>query len=231
MGNAKRVILLVISLMAVCVIPVLLFSESRQEYFEGLLAGEQIEERKGLGALVIFLLFTGDIVLPIPSSAVCAVAGKWFGVVGGSLLCWLGLNVSTLIGYLMGWFFGWRAVQWFSSEEDVESVRKDIETWGIWTIVGLRPLPILAEASILLLGTYRYPMRKFWPPMLVANLLVSVCFVLLGTWYADQDNFIAGLVVSCALPIVALAVWFYIQNSLRHPPTDSGDSGTPTGES
>ncbi|MEM9410475.1 MAG: VTT domain-containing protein [Planctomycetota bacterium] len=211
MNNGKRILLWLISLLVVCIIPVLLFSEARQDYFEAIVEAEYVVDKPWLSSLIVVGLFAGDIFLPIPSTAVCAVAGKLFGTVLGSLLCWLGLNISSAIGYGLGWFLGFKAIRRFSSDEDVRSVQADIQRWGIWSIIGFRPLPILAEASVLMLGAYRYPFRQFWPPILVANLLVATCFVGLGSWFADKDYFFLGLVLSCGIPLVLLCVWVWIR--------------------
>lgn len=174
---------------------------------EAFVSSESFGESGWMAALVIVALFSGDILLPVPSSAVCAVAGKLFGIVTGTLLCWVGLNLSALIGYLLGWYLGWPAVSRWSNEEDARDVEAWLDRWGAWPIVLFRPVPVLAEASILLLGTYRYAAKKFWPPIIIANLVFAASFVVLGNLFAEQGNFLMGVAVSCIVPVLMLLVW------------------------
>ena len=208
--------MIVVSVLVVFAIPVLFFSEHRQQAIESFVSGEQFVENKWLAASIITLLFSGDLVLPVPSSAVCTVAGKIFGVFVGTLLCWIGLNISSLIGYLAGWYLGWAAVTRFSDEEHASQVKGNIDRWGVWPILLLRPIPVVSEASILLLGTYRYPAVKFWPPILIANFVFAACFVGLGVWFSDR-NFLIGIAISCIVPVLMLFGWSAIVRGKRKP--------------
>ena len=174
------------------------------------ITGERFTNNKWYAAGTIVALFSGDILLPVPSSAVCAVAGRIFGISVGTLLCWFGLNISTWIGYLLGWYLGWTAISRFSSEDAVGEVKAKIDRWGIWAIVLFRAIPVLAEASILMLGTYRYASTKFWPAMLLANFIFAACFVSLGKLFSEQDNFLWGLGISCVLPVLLLLSWSWL---------------------
>ena len=205
--DGKKLLLILTSVLLVLAIPVLLFSEHRQSQIEMLVNGDSFAESKWIAAFVVTGLFSLDILLPIPSTAVCAVAGKIFGVIMGTLLCWLGLNLSALIGYLLAYFFGWNAVKRFSNEKSVLEVKNHLDRWGTWPLVAFRPLPVLAEATILLLGTFRYPAIQFWPPIILSNLVVAFVFVSLGKWFADQEQFLLGMVLACGIPLILLAGW------------------------
>jgi len=205
--NKNTILLFVVSSMIVCTLPLMLFSEHRQSFFASFINGTTLSEQKTLAAISIVGLFASDIFLPIPSTAVCAVAGQIFGVPIGTLLCWFGLNLSAAIGYFLGYTLGWQAVRTFSDESDAIIVKDQIGRWGIWPLIIFRPIPVLSEASILMMGAYRYPVAKFWPPVLATNFLVSFCFVLLGRWFSDQGQFWIGVLVACGIPIILLAVW------------------------
>ena len=195
--------------------PLLLFSEHRQQQIADLFSGDWASEASPTTALVIVALFAGDILLPIPATAVCAVAGKVFGLVAGSALCWIGLNVSAAIGYAMARYIGWPVVKRFSDETAVAQVKASVDRFGVWPLVAMRPIPVLAEASILLLGLYRYPPSRFWPPVIISNLVVSFVFVAMGSWFADRDQFMLGVLVASLLPLLLLAAWMFFVRRAR----------------
>ena len=200
----------IISLLVVCATPLLLFSEHRQEQIASIFSGSWAGEPSLFTAAVIIGLFAGDIILPIPSTAVCAVAGKVFGTVVGSILCWMGLNISAAIGYGMARFIGWPAVKRFSDEDAVSQVKGSVERFGVWPLVAMRPIPVLAEASILLLGLYQYPPARFWPPVVLSNLVVAIVFVALGSWFAERDQFWLGIVLASLVPMALLGIWLVV---------------------
>ena len=184
-----------------------------------LVTGEWSPHQLPLAAAVIIGLFAGDLFLPVPATTLCAVAGRIFGTVPGALICWVGLNLAAAIGYAVGFYLGWPAVQKFSSADSIQSVQDQIQRYGGWPLVALRPVPVLAEASILLLGIYRYPFRKFFPIVAMANFVVAVIFVAMGSWFEAKGQFWLGIIVSSALPVVLLAIWLTWDK--RRQPTDS----------
>ncbi len=207
MLNKNSMAIIIVSLMFACAIPLILFSESRQAHIQELIEGDGLAEQRSLAAVVIVALFALDIFLPIPSSAVCAVAGRVFGIPGGIALCWLGLNLSAWIGYRAAFHLGWPLARRLTNDADLHAVKRQIDHWGIWPLVALRPVPVLSEASILLMGTYRYPTRWFWPPVIAGNFLVAVTFVSLGRWFSDRGQFWLGLLICCLIPAVFLSIW------------------------
>ena len=208
--STRQILLLIVTVLVVCAVPLLFFSEQRQEFLGGLAEASMGEGNRVRAFGIILALFASDILLPIPSSAVCAVAGSLFGWTVGTIVCWVGLNISAGIGYWLGRLLGWNAVKRFSDEQNVLAVKNQVDQWGVWPLIAFRPLPVLAEASILLMGTYRYPQSRFWPPIVFANVIVAGTFVALGIWFAKKEMFGVGLVVACAIPIIGLAIWTWL---------------------
>lgn len=207
MPNHRQVFLWIISLLIVCSAPLLFFSEHRQQQISTVFAGDWASQPSMVTAAAMIGLFACDILLPIPATAVCAVAGKVFGIFTGSLVCWIGLNLSAAIGYGLARFIGWPAIRRFSHESAVAQVKFSIDRFGIWPLVAMRPIPVLAEASVLLLGLYRYPLRQFWPPVVISNLVVATVFVAMGNWFAHRDLDWVGIMVASLIPVAMLAVW------------------------
>lgn len=201
-------IIVIVSVLLVPVIPFLLFGEQMETYISRqLVSNERFNSPVWVGGAAILLLAV-DILLPIPSSVVCTIAGKVLGVIVGTMICWLGLNLSAWLGYWLTSKYGWRFVRKMTDQQSREQVQTVVERSSWLTLVGFRPIPILAEASILLAGCYGLQKRSFWPPVLIGNFVVAVSFVGLGKLSSDQGWFAMALPISICLPLAMLLTWW-----------------------
>jgi len=192
------------------VIPFLLFGEQLESYISDQLISNERFSSIGWVITAAVALLTADIFLPIPSSVVCTVTGKVLGVFLGPLVCWIGLNLSALAGYGLASRFGWPFVNRFTNQETREQVQQTVDRWSLFTLAGFRPVPIFAEASILLAGAYKVSPRKFWPPVLLGNLVVAASFVCLGKLAADQGWFSLALPISICIPLALTLTWWLV---------------------
>ena len=197
----------VIITLSLSIIPFLLWGEQLENGVRPFFEQDWLTKNPVLAGLLVIGLLGSDILLPIPSSVVCTFAGRLFGIVTGSFICWAGLNLSTLIGYLAGSKFGWRLARRFSRHDSLLIAEQKFQSWGVWPLVLMRGLPVLAEASVLIAGIYRFPPRLFWPPILFANLGVVVAYVALGGISAQNGWFPLAASISLGIPIAFLVMW------------------------
>jgi uncharacterized membrane protein YdjX (TVP38/TMEM64 family) len=116
----------------------------------------------------------------VPSSVLLTFAGQTLGTWQGTFAGWMGLNLSAVIGFWTSRKFGSCYLRRFSSADAVEDI-KALNRWSMfWTLIACRPLPILAEASVLLAGVNRVSPIQFWPPVLLANLIIAISYTWLG---------------------------------------------------
>ena len=59
--------------------------------------------------------------------------------------------------------------------------------YGPWIVVLARPLPILAEASVLLLGVHHLAWRRFLPAVLLSNLGIALAYSGFGNFAKEQQ--------------------------------------------
>ncbi len=164
-------------------------------------------------ASVIFFGLAIDIFLPVPSSVLLTFAGQSLGAWQGTLVGWMGLNLSAAIGYWSSRKFGPKVLERFSSTAAVDDVQH-LSQWSAWcALIGCRPLPILAEASVLLAGTNHVPTIQFWPPVLLANLVIALAYSLLGEFAVRNDWFISAVIVSMVLPLIFVSVRYFWKRS------------------
>jgi uncharacterized membrane protein YdjX (TVP38/TMEM64 family) len=162
--------------------------------------------RPGMVALAVVALLSTDVLLPIPSSVVSTVAGAQLGVLPATLVSWLGMTLGAALGFALAKAFGRPLAERLSSGDDLRRLDRFSEAYGAGLLVATRALPILAEAAVLLLGATRLPWRKFWPPILLANLGIAAVYSGLGHVARGVDQFALALAVSIALPLAATAL-------------------------
>ena len=154
----------------------------------------------------IILILASDLLLPVPSSMVNTWAGGTLGIFLGSIVCWVGMNIGAWIGYLAGWYFGNAAVKRFTSDVEQEQTNRLLLRSGSWALLGLRALPVLAEASVLIFGSYRMPWRKFWMVVAPANLVIATTYSILGYFSRENEWFVIAIYLSIAIPVMTLIV-------------------------
>ena len=164
-----------------------------------------------LAALVVAIL-AADVVLPVPSGPVSTLAGSHLGVALGTAASALGMTLGATIAFALA-----RGVGLFkkktvggvienepgaATDEAVQAARDH----GPWLLVITRPLPIVAEAAVLLVGGLQLPWRQFLPPVIASNFAISATYALLGQYAAAHGWLPLAVCTSIALPLaIALA--------------------------
>ncbi|WP_158265520.1 TVP38/TMEM64 family protein [Blastopirellula marina] len=153
-------------------------------------------------AIGLFVLLAFDVFLPVPSSLVNTIAGAKLGILAGSLVCFGGLTVGAALGFGLAKMAGPAIKKRWLEEGDAATLRQFADTWGVATLVITRPLPILAEAAVVLLGIQGLSWRKFWPPVLLANGGIAIAYAAFGQMAADQEWLVIALAISAGFPLL-----------------------------
>ena len=206
--RALRAFLIIIAVLLVPIVPFLLFGSYLEPTIETWLYQPSLRQQPLLTATAVVLLLVADILLPIPSSFVGTVAGQVLGTSVGTLVTWTGLNLACLAGYCLAARFGRQMVAQFTDETAIVDVTTLTNRWGVWALIGLRPIPVLAEASILLAGLGRMPLRQFWPVVIAANFGIAVAYSALGSYSAEYGWLGLALVISVAVPVALFFGWW-----------------------
>ncbi len=204
MRDLLRPMLPMIVILAIPIVPFLLF-------------GTQVEERvaawkkhppaaPAVAAVVIGLLAT-DIFLPIPSSVVSTLAGYQLGAMGGTAAAWAGMTLGAVIGFALARWLGPRFVAWMTRYSDLARTQALTDRFGPLILVLGRGVPVLAEATVLLMGMHRLSWRRFLPPVLLANFGLALAYAVFGE-VAERNGLLPlALGVSIALPVVMVALF------------------------
>ncbi len=164
-------------------------------------------------ALVVAIL-AADIVLPVPSGPISTLAGSHLGVALGTAASALGMTLGAVIAFAVARRF---AVAEFlrnsnnaaSSEQRIAASRASNTTPvseklaynGPWMLILTRPLPIIAEAAVLVAGSLHMPWRTFLPPVVVSNVAISATYAALGQLAAEHQWLPLAVAASMAIPL------------------------------
>jgi uncharacterized membrane protein YdjX (TVP38/TMEM64 family) len=198
-----RTLLLVLAVFALIIAPFCLFGAS-VDAWTGRLLQQASEHPWAAGALLAALLAT-DIVLPVPSSLASTACGLALGFAGGACASFLGMGVSALAGYALGRCAAPSARRLIGEREAV-LLDAFLRRHGVWMLLALRPVPVLAEASVLFSGVVRLPFGRVLAAAAAGNAGVSLVYAAIGAWGRVADSFLPAFAASMALSGLALAV-------------------------
>ncbi|WP_181387229.1 TVP38/TMEM64 family protein [Streptomyces sp. Act143] len=193
---------LVSGLLAAILVPFFLFGD----YFDAL-ASLAAEHRLStpVAVAVIAGLLALDVFLPVPSSVVSAAAGVLLGFVWGTAVVWAGMTVSCVLGYLVGA----RSVSLtrrLVGEAGLARAADAARRHGLVALALCRPVPVLAEASVVLAGTTRVRPGRFLLVCTWSNLGVAVVYAGAGAWSVSVNSFALAFLAAMAFPGLALLI-------------------------
>ena len=203
---------LVLLVLAAPIVPFVLLGGTIDQWFD---QWRQRPPHPGLSAALIVGLLATDIFLPVPSSMISTFGGGQLGWLGGTLASWLGLSVGAIAGFALARWLGPPFAQRFVRKQSLEQMQTLSNRFGPGVIILTRGVPILAEASVLLLGLQHLAWRRFLPPLLLSNLGLSLVYAVFGDFAARYDSTPLALAVSILLPVIVTAV---VQRRLARRP-------------
>jgi len=199
-----RTLFLVFLVALVILVPFFIWEAPLAAWFDDRM--REAQGRPGLAAAVLFLLLASDIFLPVPSSLVSTSCGLVLGLWPGFLVSFMAMNVSAGAGYAVGRFSSPLALRLVGRSEHAALTRRAAAE-GRWFLLVLRPVPVLAEASVVFSGLARQPVRQAVPAMLAGNAVVSLVYAAVGAYGRSGASvvpaFAATLLVSglCLLAV------------------------------
>jgi len=158
-----------------------------------------------LASTTIFWLLALDVFLPVPSSIVSTAAGVLLGWWRGSMVVWAGMTVGSLLGYAIGARAAGMARR-FVGDAGLERAEVLVRRYGSWTIVICRPVPVLAEASVIFAGLVRAPFPRFLALTALSNLGIAVGYAAFGAFSMRVDSFLVAFLGALIIPGVVMGI-------------------------
>jgi 3-dehydroquinate synthase len=116
------------------------------------------------------------------------------------------MSIGSVGGFALARWLGEPLVCRTAGTDDMNRLRSVTSAYGTAAIAFTRPVPILAEAAVLLLGATRLSWRKFLPVVLLSNFAVSLAYSVLGWLSFERGQLSIALAASIALPVLATLV-------------------------
>ncbi len=199
---AVRVAVIWVVLIALVLVPFFLFEEQFNAFSEQMTSSDTA---RWLAASSIFSLLALDVVLPVPSSIVSTAAGVLLGFWRGAAVVWSGMMVACLIAYWLGARFSGFARR-FVGEEGIARANRLAQRYGDWTIIICRPVPVLAEASVIFAGLVRAPFARFCILTALSNLGIAIGYAAFGAFSMSMDSFLVAFLGALLIPGIVMGI-------------------------
>ena len=202
--NAYRWLLMCIAILAVILIPFFLFGDRIETWTDNFLRAAS--DQSGLVAIVLGLLLASDILLPVPSSMVSTAAGFFLGFMSGIITSLIGMTVSCIAGFWLGAKCGRPIACRLVGNNELKRLEELSHRFGEWVIVVSRPIPVLAEASVLFAGISGMPTYRFLLLSTLSNLGISAVYAAVGAFSATTNSFLLAFAGSILFPLIAIVI-------------------------
>lgn len=166
-------------------------------------------------------LLVADALLPVPSSIVMVLHGALFGAVTGAAVSFAGRIGAAMVGFAIG-RRGGPLLARFAGRDETERADRLLERWGAVGIVISRPVPLVAETTMVLAGASSLS----WPVALAAaaagSLPEVVVYALAGSATA---RFGSTSVIFLAFLAVIAVVWTLLERRARRAIRGPAETG------
>jgi uncharacterized membrane protein YdjX (TVP38/TMEM64 family) len=170
---------------------------------------------RSVAAAGIFALLALDVFLPVPSSIVSTGAGVILGFAQGTAVVWSGMMAGCLIGYGTGVRAAATARR-ITGAESLARAETLMTRYGDLAIVLCRPVPVLAEASVVFAGIVRARFARFAWLTAISNLGIALGYAAFGAFSMRLDSFLIAFVGALLLPGLALGISRLTFGRMRH---------------
>jgi len=185
--------------MAVPIVPFLIFGDLAEVRIAGWL---DLSQSPGTAAALVIGLLAGDILLPVPSSLVSTFSGKALGFWLGTGASWFGMTLGAAVAFALVRWLGRPLARRLSSDEELARMDAMAGRYGVLVLVLARPIPVFAEASVLLMGTMRIGWWRFLAAVGLSNLGIASAYAALG----DRVQLPIAIGASLAIPLLCLGL-------------------------
>ena len=204
-----RITLLLIGLVTFVIMPFVIWESAFIVFSHEVLSAEQSFMWIALSVVVLLAL---DILLPIPSSLVSVAAGAYLGLGVGAVANITGMTLGCLLGYLLGYWLGNEGKYRLVTAQDEERIKGFYQRYGAATLVIARPVPVLAEVSVIMAGVSRNGYLTMLAYAVPANIGISIAYAATGYYSMQVNSFLLAFVGAMVLPGLMYGVVRLIKN-------------------
>jgi uncharacterized membrane protein YdjX (TVP38/TMEM64 family) len=183
--------------------PFFLFENDINDFVERLTrSGLRIEAI----AFAVVCLLALDVFLPVPSSVVSTAAGATLGFFPGLVASTTGMTLACVLAYTCGRTWGLPLLRRFTGDRDLEIVSQRFRRSAGWTLAAMRPVPVLAEVSVLFAGVSRLSLPVYLMITTLANIGISAVYCAAGARALAGGSLLLAFAASLVLPGLAIVI-------------------------
>lgn len=198
-----RLVALVVGLIAVVVVPFLVWGEAFERLFSVEGTVDWLAAHGRWAWVAGIALLAADLVLPIPGTAVMSALGYLYGPLVGTVVGCAGAVLAGAIGYGLSRALGERGARAVLGDRDLERARRLFAGAGGWIVAVSRWMPVLPEVVACVAGLARMPVAPFLIASTCGAFPLAAVFAVIGGLGVDRPGLALGL--SAGLPPV---LWF-----------------------
>lgn len=201
-SDTMRWVVLSAILIAVVLVPFFLFEEQFNQFAAEVARGDR---SPWLAAGGILALLAADVVLPVPSSIVSTAAGVLLGFWRGAAVVFGGMTLGCLLGFAVGARAS-GAARKIVGDDGLARAAELVRRYGDWALVVCRPVPVLAEASVIFAGLVHAPFGRFVRLTALANLGIAAGYSAMGAFSMRVESFLLAFAGALIVPGLAIAI-------------------------
>jgi uncharacterized membrane protein YdjX (TVP38/TMEM64 family) len=187
-------------LIAIVIVPFLVFEKQFEQLSTWLAQGNASGWATAAAILALLAL---DVFLPVPSSIVSTGAGALLGFWQGTVVIWIGMTLGCLLGYVFGAYSAGPARRLVGAD-GLARAGKVMDRYGLFALVICRPIPVLAESSVVFAGLVKSPLVPFLWLTALADLGIALAYAAVGAFSMQAGSFLLTFAGALALPGVAI---------------------------
>ncbi|MDH4981259.1 VTT domain-containing protein [Hyphomicrobium sp. D-2] len=168
-------------------------------------------------AAIGIALLVADLLLAIPSALVIALMGGLIGSTAATVAGTIGLSLACVWGFLLGRSVG----RDFSSADEREqkeftSATAMLKQYGAVALVVARPVPILAEISVIAAAALGMPAAPVLITTTLANFGIAALYAFVGATAEGWLGIALVFAAATTLPALALLTMHLIRQRSRN---------------
>jgi uncharacterized membrane protein YdjX (TVP38/TMEM64 family) len=157
-------------------------------------------------------LLVGDLLLPVPASAVVATAGTIYGTFWGGVVGSAGSFLAGIVAYALARLAGHKAGRPLASEEEMADLQQFFDTWGVGGIIASRAMPVVPEVLTFMAGLARMHFGRFISALAVGAIPTGFLLAWAGSATGTSSTL---LLVLTLVPASLWCVYLVWAQSLR----------------
>lgn len=208
--GAARIVAFPVFVLLVVIVPYLLWGDLMDN------ASATLVERTGIfgyGTLMAGLL-AADVLLPVPSSIVAYASVLALGPLIGGAVIFAGMTAGCVLGHYIGRKGGALLARSVAGAQNDARLRHYVERWGWLSLVLMRPVPVLAEASVMIAGAAGMALSAALFATVPANLVVAIVYVYAASWIGTNiglPTLVFAVILMAAVFDFARRLWSWTQ--------------------